>query len=174
MRHQSLDLPGVEPVESDVDSISAPKGRNSNPPVRIETPAKEMARLLRSIGGKAVAGEPDYLLIDKAARRFNHGLPGAQQIGERRARSYWFGEIADVPSHHMDRARALAESTPIEEAINVLRAAKLSIDRRLEELLDEVVSGVPNDSMDRRRLARQRRDPVSPARPQAPRLITAK
>jgi hypothetical protein len=178
MRHRPLALStsGALPVESNMDAFPVGKGRKFLPPQRIETPAQEMSRLIRAIGGKAAPGEKDYQLIDRAVRRMNGGLSGDQQLIGRRARAYWYGEIADVPSHHMDRARALAEFTPIEEAINVLRAAKLRIDNQLEQLLDEVVSGVPNDSVDRRRLADRRGDPVSVRHrvARAPRLIAAK
>jgi hypothetical protein len=127
-----------------------------------------MARLIREIGGKASAGETDEQLRARAARRLG--------ISASRAKVLWYAETDNVRADEMDRARALAESTPIEEAINVLRAAKLRIDRKLEKLLDEVVSGVPNDSVDRRRLADRRSNPV-PVRhrvARSPRLITAK
>jgi Arc/MetJ family transcription regulator len=167
MRHQSLVLPGVEPVESDVDSIGFPKGWKNHSRIS-ESPAVEMARLIREIGGKASAGETDEQLRARAARRLG--------ISASRAKVLWYAETDNVRADEMDRARALAESTPIEEAINVLRAAKLRIDRKLEKLLDEVVSGVPNDSVDRRRLADRRSNPV-PVRhrvARSPRLITAK
>lgn len=167
MRHRSLVLssPGRAPVESDVNTTSFPKGWKNHPKIS-ESPAIEMARLIREIGGKASVGETDEQLRARAARRLG--------VSASRAKTLWYAETDNIRSDEMDRARRLAFSTPIEEAINVLRAAKLRIDRELEQLLDEVVSGVPNDPVDRRRLARQRRDPVSPARPQAPRLITAK
>jgi len=130
---------------------------------KTESPKDEMKRRIREIGGKASAGEKEDQLRDRATRRMNAELFGAQQINARRARSYWYGEIEDVPSHHMDRARALSKDTLIEEAINVLRAAKLRINCELEQLLDEVVSGVPNDPMDRRRLGDRRGSPHSAA-----------
>lgn len=169
MRHRSLALSnsGAPPGESNVDIMGFPKGWKNHAKIS-ESPAFEMARLIREIGGKASAGETDEQLRARAARRLG--------VSTSRAKVLWYGETDNIRAAEMDRARALAESTPIEEAINVLRAAKLRIDRELEQLLDEVVSGVPRDSGDRRRMADRRSDPVPVrhrvARP--PRLITAK
>lgn len=140
MRHRSSDFqpPNDPSGESDVDGISIPKGRKFLPLLRIETPAEEMGRLIRVVAGNAAAGEKDYQLIARAARRMNVELKGNQQIGERRARAYWYSEIEDVPSHHMDRARELTFLHPIDEAINAIEAVQAYLNTKLERLLDEV------------------------------------
>lgn len=153
--------------ESDQEAGLVPKGRKNDPALRnsrAETPKQEMARLIRVVAGPASAGERDYQLITKAARRLNDDLPPFQQLSERRARSYWYEEIEDVPSHHMDRARLLAPDQPIEEAINVLQAAKRRINHELERLLDEALGDSPDAAVDRRLLVDRRRDPASDAR----------
>jgi hypothetical protein len=169
MRHRSLVLSSSNraPDESDVNSIAVPKGWKNHSKIS-ESPAAEMARLIREIGGKASVGEKEEQLRARAARRMG--------ISASRAKVLWYAETDNIRSDEMDRARRLAFSTPIEEAINVLRAAKLRIDNQLEQLLDEVVSGNPNDSVDRRRLADRRGDPVSVRHRVArtPRLIAAK
>lgn len=106
-----------------------------------ESPADEMQRLIRQIGGKAIAGEKDDQLRARAARRLNAELPPKQQIGPRRAKAYWYSEIADVPSHHMDRARELGFVQPIEEAFNAIETAEQFLDNLRQRLLDRAVLG---------------------------------
>lgn len=93
-----------------------------------ETSAHEMQRLIRQIAGKATAGEKDDQLRARAMRRLNMALRGDRQIGPRRARAYWYAEIADVPADHMDRAREVAFILPIEEALDAAAAAEQFID----------------------------------------------
>lgn len=93
-----------------------------------ETSAAEMQRLIREIAGKAAAGEKDEQLRARAMRRLNMALRGDRQINPRRARGYWYAEIADVPADHMDRAREVAFVLPIEEAMDAAAAAEKFID----------------------------------------------
>lgn len=95
-----------------------------------EKPKDEMQRLFRKIAGKPLAGEKDDQLRSRAARRMNAGLDEFEQIGLRLAKSYWYGEIEKVPSHHMDRARELAFVHPLQEATDAIESAE----RFLEEL----------------------------------------
>ncbi|MDR3473372.1 MAG: hypothetical protein P4M09_17060 [Devosia sp.] len=103
-----------------------------------ESPSQEMQRLFRTIAGKASAGEKDEQLRSRALRRMNADLIGPRQLGPRRARAYWYGEIDDVPSHHMDRARELAFILPIEEAIDAVEVAEQFLSGLRESLLERV------------------------------------
>ncbi|AKR55733.1 hypothetical protein XM25_07965 [Devosia sp. H5989] len=96
----------------------------------MESPAEELQRLFRGLAGKAEAGEKDSQLMARAARRMNVKLPPQWQIAERRARSYWYGEIDAPPSLHMDVARSLGAAQPLEEMID----AVAGVERYLEEL----------------------------------------
>lgn len=110
---------------------------------RTETPAEEMQRLIRAIGGKAVAGEKDEQLRARARRRLNMMLPPERHIGARRARSYWYCECADIPSDHMDRAREVAFLLPIEEAHDAVCQAETFIRSLRERLLARISGDLP-------------------------------
>jgi len=97
---------------------------------KMESPAEELQRLFRGLGGKAQAGEKDSQLMARAMRRMNAKLPADRCITERRARSYWYGEIDEPPSLHMDVARSLGAAQPLEEMID----AVAGVERYLEEL----------------------------------------
>ena len=97
---------------------------------KLESPAEEFKRLFRGVAGKADAGEKDSQLMARAARRMNVKLPEDRQISERRARSYWYGEIEEPSSLHMDVARSLGGTQPLEEMID----AVAGVERYLEEL----------------------------------------
>jgi len=113
-----------------------------------ESPKDEMQRLIRKIAGRAAAGEKDEQLRARAARRMNWELAPHRQIGLRRARSYWYAEIDDIPSDHMDRARELALVLPIEEAINAVERAEHHLAHMRERLLDRLVGGGSSDPRD--------------------------
>lgn len=87
-----------------------------------------MKRLIRVIGGKASAGEKDEQLRAMAMRRLNLALDEDRQITDRRARTYWHGEMEDIPSDHMDRARELAFVQPIQEAEDAITNAELFLE----------------------------------------------
>lgn len=91
---------------------------------KMEKPSDEMKRLIRTIGGKASAGEKDDQLRVRALRRMNLELHDDRQISERRSRMYWHGEAEDIPSDHMDRARELAFVQPIQEAEDAITTAE--------------------------------------------------
>ena len=114
-------------------------------PKIVESPAEEMQRLIRIIGGKQ-RGKKDPELRALAARRMG--------ISVRRARTYWCAEPAIISSEDMDRARLLAAMQPIDEAINAAAAAQhtiesLAIDgcfglaeRIIEDLLGRLHTGL--------------------------------
>ena len=87
-----------------------------------------MQRLFKQIAGRAGPGEKEPQLIGRAQRKMNAQLFGPRQLSARRARSYWYSETEDVPSHHMDRVRDLAFVQPIEEAIDAIEHAELWIE----------------------------------------------
>ena len=105
-----------------------------------------MKQLIRAAAGTASAGEKEEQLRARATRRLNAGLDGERQISDRRARAYWHGEIDDVPSHHMDRARDLAAIQPIEEVLDAVDRAEQWIDDALSHgpagLADRVLAGL--------------------------------
>lgn len=117
---------------------SAPLAEKSS--ANAESTAVEMQRLIRQIAGKADAGEKDEQLRARAMRRLNMGLEGDRQVGPRRARGYWYAEIADVPADHMDRAREVAFVLPIEEALDAAEAAERFI-RGLHARLAAMAAG---------------------------------
>jgi hypothetical protein len=82
----------------------------------LETPADEMARLIRVIAGKASAGEKDQQLRARAARRLG--------ITTSRARVFWYGETDNIRSDEMDLARELAFVQPIQEAEDAITTAE--------------------------------------------------
>ena len=91
---------------------------------KMESPAEELQRLFRGIAGKAEAGEKDSQLMARAMRRMNAKLPSDRQLTERRARGYWYGEMEEPPSLHMDVARSLGDAQPFEEMIDVIAAVE--------------------------------------------------
>jgi hypothetical protein len=129
-----------------------PKGRKFVPK-NSESPAQEMKRLIRAAGGKRQAGEKDPALMARARRRINIDLADDRKISLRRARSYWHGEILDIPSDHMDRAREVAFVLPLEEAIEHVEAAEQFIRNLRERILDRIapVGGADSGAADRGR-----------------------
>jgi hypothetical protein len=124
-----------------------PKGNRQVPEIsstRAERPAEEMQRLFRQLGGKRGAGDKDQHLMNRAVQRMNRRLSGNDLVGPRRARTYWYGESADVPSVHMDLIRELTFVQPLEDAFDAVEAAERFLDGLRERLLDRVVGGAGN------------------------------
>lgn len=112
---------------------------------RTERPADEMKRLIRQIAGRKEQGEKEVVLFERAVAKMNFRLSADDQIGPRRARSYWHAECIDVPSVHMDLARELGFVQPLEEAFDAVEAAELYLRNLRERLLDRLV-GDPGSS----------------------------
>lgn len=100
-----------------------------------ESPKIEMQRKLREIAGAARAGEKDDQLRARAVRHMNAELVPDRQIGESRGKRYWYAEIEDVPSDHMDRVRELAFVHPLQEAQDAVERAE----QHLESLRQRLV-----------------------------------
>lgn len=106
-----------------------------------EFPRDEMQRLFRKIAGRALPGEKGQQQMLRAARRLNRALAEGREIGARRAKAYWYGEIDDVPSDHMDRARELAFVQPLQEAHDAVAAAETLVRNARERLLERALRG---------------------------------
>lgn len=103
-----------------------------------ESPKQEMARLIRVIAGTRQPGETDETLRGRAARRMG--------INAGRAKSLWYGETDNIRSDEMDRARELAFTHPIDEAINAVETAERYIETLATEgclgLAERVLAGL--------------------------------
>lgn len=118
----------------------------------VESPAQEMQRLIRAIGGKRQAGEKDPALMARAARRLN--------ISIRRARTYWYAQPCIISSQDMDRARDLAFVLPLEEAFDAVQAAEQFIDDLRQRLLERLSGSPRHGGPDAREGAIDLRSPV--------------
>lgn len=99
-----------------------------------ENPPREMQGLMHVIAGARVGKETGEQLRAKVARRLNSVLPADRQISPSRAKRYWYAEIDDIPSDHMDAARRLARVQPIKGMEDAAEAMAV----RLEEVLDGI------------------------------------
>jgi len=142
-----------------------PKGRKIVAKI-VESPAQEMQRLIRAIGGARQGGEKDPMLMARAARRMG--------ISIRRARTYWYAQPSIISSEDMDRARLLAAAQPIEEAIDAVERAELWIESLAVDgclsLADRILAGLLERLSNRAADARLRAsvgDPMDAGRPRA-------
>lgn len=67
---------------------------------KFESPAEEAQARLRFLARHADGG----LKVKLRAARMALGLP---DLTDSKAKSYWYADVNDVPSHHMDRLRSL-------------------------------------------------------------------
>lgn len=67
---------------------------------KFESPAEEAQARLRFLARRAEGG----LKVKLRVARMALGLP---DLTESKAKSYWYADVNDVPSHHMDRLRSL-------------------------------------------------------------------
>lgn len=67
---------------------------------KFESPAEEAQARLRFLARHADGG----LKVKLRVARMALGLP---DLTDSKAKSYWYADVNDVPSHHMDRLRSL-------------------------------------------------------------------
>lgn len=67
---------------------------------KFESPAEEAQERLRFLARRAEGGLKTKLRV----ARMMLGLP---DLTDSKAKSYWYADVRDVPSHHMDRLRSL-------------------------------------------------------------------
>jgi len=106
---------------------------------KFETPADEIKARVRAIAGHYGPGETPRA-IERAKRALGLG-----DLTSSKVKSYWYGAVRDVPSHHMDRARSLTMAANE----NWGRLPCAEIPRRVIALVAAIIARAPSSRLPR-------------------------